>query len=176
MANTATKTALLKTPVPLLERRIYVIRGRKVMLDEDLAELYDVPTKRLNEQVRRNRGRFPKDFMFRLTAAEVRNLKSQIATSSWGGRRTRPLAFTEHGVAMLSAVLNSERAVKMSLMIIRAFVKLREMLATHKELAHRLKQVELTQGEHGTTIGLLADEIEEMKALPEPGPKRRIGF
>jgi len=176
MANAATKTALNKAPIPLLERRICVLRGRKVMLDEDLAELYAVPTKRLNEQVRRNRARFPRDFMFRLTAAEVRNLKSQIATSSWGGRRTRPLAFTEHGVAMLSAVLNSDRAVRMSLMIIRTFVKLREMLSSNRELALRLKLVETTQNEHGTTIGLLADEIEEMKALPEPGPKRPIGF
>ena len=177
MANAATKTALIKaTPVPLLERRICVLRGQKVMLDEDLAELYDVPTKRLNEQVRRNRSRFPKDFMFRLTRAEVRNLRSQIATSSWGGRRTAPLAFTEHGVAMLSAVLNSDRAVRMSLMIIRAFVKLRKMLASQAEMAHRLRHVEHEQKEHGTTIRFLADEIEEMKALPEPGPKRRMGF
>jgi len=146
------------------------------MLDEDLAELYAVPTKRLNEQVRRNKSRFPRDFMFRLTAAEVRNLRSQFATSSWGGRRTRPLAFTEHGVAMLSAVLNSDRAVKMSLMIIRTFVKLREMLTSNRELALRLKLVEATQDEHGGTINFLADEIEEMKALPEPGPKRPIGF
>ena len=165
-----------KAPIPLLERRIYVLRGQKVMLDEDLAELYAVPTKRLNQQVRRNKGRFPKDFMFRLTSVEVRNLRSQIVTSSWGGRRTRPLAFTEHGVAMLSAVLNSDRAVKMSLMIIRTFVKLRVMLASHRELALRMKLVEATQEEHGTTISLLADEIEEMKALPEPGPKRPIGF
>lgn len=175
MASAATKTALIKEPVPLLERRIYVLRGQKVMLDEDLAELYGVPTKRLNEQVRRNRGRFPKDFMFRLTRAEVRNLRSQIATSSWGGRRTAPLAFTEHGVSMLSAVLNSERAVKMSVMIIRAFVKLREMLATQIQLAHRMKQIEGTQKQHGNIILLLADEIEAMKALP-PSPKRRIGF
>ena len=167
---------MIQAPVRLLERRIYVLRGQKVMLDEDLAELYGVPTKRLNEQVRRNPSRFPKAFMFRLTAAEVRNLRSQIATSSWGGRRTRPLAFTEHGVAMLSAVLNSERAVKMSLAIIRAFLKLREMIASHTELAHRLKRVEMVQKRDGSTIQWLAEEIEDLKALPEPPPKRRIGF
>ena len=176
MASSAAKAAMIQAPVRLLERRIYVLRGQKVMLDEDLAELYGVPTKRLNEQVRRNRTRFPKDFMFRLTATEVRNLRSQIATSSWGGRRTRPLAFTEHGVAMLSAVLNSERAVKMSLAIIRAFVKLREMIASHTELAHRLKRVEMVQKRDGSTIQWLAEEIEDLKALPEPPPKRRIGF
>jgi hypothetical protein len=131
-----------KTPAvqEVVERRIYLIRGQKVMLDRDLAELYQVPTKRLNEQVRRNLSRFPKDFMFALIKTEVKNLRSQIATSSWGGRRTVPLSFTEHGVAMLSAVLNSERAVKMSIAVIRAFVRLREMLSTHQEFALRLEK------------------------------------
>jgi hypothetical protein len=176
MASTAAKTALMKAPVRLLERRIYVLRGQKVMLDEDLAELYAVPTKRLNEQVRRNLGRFPKDFMFRLTAAELRNLKSQIATSSWGGRRNLPYAFTEHGVAMLSAVLASERAVKMSVLIIRAFVRMRELIANHKELAARVEKIEDMQNRQNSVITILADEISDLKAIPPPGPKRRIGF
>jgi ORF6N domain len=171
------KTAISTLPVPvqLVERRIYMIRGQKVMLDADLAELYQVPTKRVNEQVQRNPGRFPKDFMFRLTKAEARNLRSQIATSSWGGRRSLPYAFTEHGVAMLSAVLASERAVKMSVLIIRAFVRMRELIANHKELAMRVEKIEDMQNRQNSVITILADEISEMKAIP-PGPKRRIGF
>jgi len=162
--------------VQLVDRRIYMIRGQKVMLDADLAELYQVPTKRVNEQVQRNRGRFPKDFMFRLSAAEARNLRSQIATSSWGGRRNLPFAFTEQGVAMLSAVLASERAVKMSVVIIRAFVRMRELLANHKELALRVQRIEDVQHRQMSVITILADEIEELKLVPPPGPKRRIGF
>jgi len=146
------------------------------MLDTDLAELYQVPTKRVNEQVQRNRGRFPKDFMFRLSAAEARNLRSQNATSSWGGRRNLPFAFTEHGVAMLSAVLASERAVKMSVVIIRAFVRMRELLANHKELALRVQRIEDVQHRQMSVITILADEIGELKLVPPPGPKRRIGF
>jgi hypothetical protein len=175
---TPRKTAPSKLPVPvqLVDRRIYMIRGQKVMLDADLAELYQVPTKRVNEQVQRNRGRFPKDFMFRLSATEARNLRSQIATSSWGGRRNLPFAFTEHGVAMLSAVLASERAVKMSVVIIRAFVRMRELLANHKELALRVQRIEDVQHRQASVITILADEIEELKLVPPPGPKRRIGF
>jgi len=107
------------------------------MLDTDLAELYHVATRALNQQVRRNAGRFPSDFMFQLTPSEAANLRSQFVTSSWGGRRTPPYAFTEHGVAMLSSVLNSDRAVQMSILIIRPFVKMRELLASHKNLAAR---------------------------------------
>jgi hypothetical protein len=127
----------LPVPVESIERRIYLIRGHKVMLDAHLAELYQVATKRLNEQVHRNLARFPRDFAFQLTADETANLRSQFATSSWGGRRTPPYVFTEHGVAMLSSVLKSERAVQMSILIIRAFVKIRELLASHKSLAAR---------------------------------------
>jgi len=170
------KIAKLPVPVQLVERRIYMIRGQKVMLDADLAELYQVPTKRVNEQVQRNLGRFPKDFMFRLKAAEAENLRSQIATSSWGGRRNLPYAFTEHGVAMLSAVLASERAVKMSVLIIRAFVRMRELIANHKELAMRVEKIEDIQERQNSVITILADEISDMKAIPPPGPKRRIGF
>jgi hypothetical protein len=114
--------------------------------------------------------------MFRLTAAEAEILRSQIATSSWGGRRYLPLVFTEHGVAMLSSVLASERAVKMSILIIRAFVRLREFLATHKDLAIRVERIENTQSRHASVINILADEIQELKILPPLPPKRRIGF
>jgi hypothetical protein len=172
MATTGAKTAAVAQQ---LERRIYIIRGQKVMLDRDLAELYQVPTKRVNEQVRRNLGRFPKDFMFTLRKAEITNLKSQIATSSWGGSRKAPLAFTEHGVAMLSAVLNSQRAVKMSILVIRAFVKLREVMAKDKEFALRLRRVEAVQDLQGNILDSLEEEIREIKILPD-GPKRKIGF
>ena len=114
--------------------------------------------------------------MFRLTEAETRNLRSQIATSSWGGRRNLPYVFTEHGVAMLSAVLASERAVKMSVLIIRAFVRMRELLANHKGLALRVERIEDAQGRQSSVITILADEISELKRIPPPGPKRRIGF
>ena len=118
-------------PQEVVERKVYLIRGQKVMLDSDLATLYGVPTKRLNEQVKRNRKRFPADFMFQLTAQETETLRSQFATSKdkRGGRRTRPYVFTEQGVAMLSSVLNSERAIQVNIAIMRAFVRLREILA-----------------------------------------------
>jgi ORF6N domain-containing protein len=166
-------------PVEFIERKIYLIRGHKVMLDSDLAELYQVPTKRLNEAVKRNRGRFPDDFMFQLSEHELENWRSQIATSNPGakmGLRRAPYAFTEHGVAMLSAVLKSQRAVEMSILIVRAFVRLREYLATHKDLARKLEDVERTQLEHSAHIQQIFDYIERLlEPAPEP-PKRRIGF
>ena len=167
----------LPIPVELIERRIYLIRGRKVMLDSELAGLYKVPTFRFNEAVKRHLNRFPEDFMFQLTLEETRALTSQIAISKKGrgGRRTRPYAFTEHGVAMLSSVLNSERAVQMNILIVRAFVKMRELLASHKDLAERVENLEGAQKRHGSIIAVLAEEIDEMKRLPEPH-KRRIGF
>jgi hypothetical protein len=127
-----------------IERSIILIRGHKVMLDSDLSELYGVTTKRLNEQVRRNLARFPEDFMFQLTESETQFLKSQIATSKkgLGGRRYLPYAFTEQGVAMLSSVLGSERAVQVNIEIMRAFVRLRRMLASHADLARKLEAME----------------------------------
>ena len=167
----------LLVPVELIERRIYLIRGQKVMLDSELAGLYQVETKALNRAVQRNRARFPEDFMFRLTPEEAESLRLQIGTSKAGrgGRRYLPYVFTEHGVAMLSAVLKSQRAVQMSILIVRAFVKMRELLANHKDLAARVEKLESSQKEHGSIIGVLAEEIDEMKRLPEP-PTRRIGF
>ena len=131
-------------PEEIIERKIFIIRGQKVMLDRDLAELYAVSAKRLNEQVRRNLHRFPLDFMFQLTEEEYLNLRSQFATSSLkhGGSRYLPYSFTEHGITMLSSVLNSERAVAMSIFIVRAFIKMREMLAAHKDLANKIDEIE----------------------------------
>src|SRR4030065_1303489 len=128
-------------PVERIERAILLIRGHKVMLGYDLAELYGVTTKRLNEQVRRNLSRFPEDFMFQLAESETHLLRSQFATSKKGrgGRRYPPYAFTEHGVAMLSSVLNSERAIKVNIEIMRTFGRLREMVASHKDLARKLE-------------------------------------
>lgn len=156
------------------ERRILLIRGYRVMLDTDLAELYGVPTKRLNQQVRRNRRRFPSDFMFQLGPAEARSLRSQIAASKpgRGGRRYRPLVFTEQGVAMLSSVLNSEKAVQVNIAIMRAFLKLREILASHQALARRLQELER---KYDRQFKVVFDAIRDLMAPREP-PPRRIGF
>ena len=164
-------------PAELVERKIHLIRGQKVMLDSDLADLYQVPTKALNQSVRRNLDRFPEDFMFRLTEAEANSLRSQFVTSNAGrgGRRYLPYAFTEHGVAMLSSVLSSKRAVQMNIVIIRAFVRLREILASNRELARRLDQVEDSLKRHGSVIGVVVDEIKKLKQSPAT-TKRRIGF
>jgi ORF6N domain len=171
------ESAVQIVPVEVIQHKIYLIRGCKVILDSDLAALYEVPTKRLNEAVRRNLGRFPADFMFQLTAEELETLRSQIATSSssHGGRRFQPYAFTEHGVAMLSSVLTSKRAVALNILIIRAFVRLREYLSTHQDLARKLEDVERTQQEHGAHIQQIYDCIDRLLEPPEPS-KRRIGF
>lgn len=168
-----------------LERQVYIIRGQKVMFDADLAALYGIPTERLNEAVKRNLNRFPEDFRFQLNAAETCALRSQIAISNKnssinsmkerGGRRYHPYVFTEHGVAMLSSVLRSERAVEMNIHIIRTFIRLREILATHKDLAVRMEKLEARQQRHGSIIEILVEEIKSIKATPPPA-KRRIGF
>jgi hypothetical protein len=145
------------------------------MLDRDLAALYGVSTGALNQAVRRNRERFPDDFMFTLDRKESENLKSQTVISSWGGRRKPPSVFTEHGVAMLAGVLRSERAIETSIAIIRAFLHLREMIVTNKDLAIRVEKLEKGQRQVSSIIEVLVDEIEHMKALPPPS-KRKIGF
>ncbi len=155
-----------------IERRIYLMRGKKVMIDTDLAALYRVPTKAFNQAVRRNMLRFPADFMFQLTADETENLRSQFVTSSWGGRRYIPFVFTEQGVAMLSSVLKSDRAIQVNIAIMRAFVKLRELLATHQEVAQRLEELERKFQKHDGQIRQVFDAI---RALLEP-PKSAIGF
>ena len=144
----------LSVPIELIERRIYLIRGQKVMLDSELAGLYRVTTGNLNLAVRRNVKRFPADFMFQLTKGEHNALLLQIARAKngRGGRRTPAYAFTEHGVAMLSSVLNSERAVQMNILIVRAFVKVRELLASHKDLAERVERLEGAQKSTGPSL------------------------
>jgi hypothetical protein len=164
-------------PVERIERIIYLIRGQKVMLDSDLAEIYGVTTKRLNEQVGRNASRFPIDFAFQLTLQEVTDLRSQIATSKIGrgGRRYQPWVFTEHGAIMLASVLNSPVAVEASVRVVRAFVRLREMLASNRELAQRLDELERKFEGHDTAIANLFEAIRQLLKQPEP-KRRKIGF
>jgi len=162
-------------PIEVIEKKILLIRGHKVMLDSDLAVLYGVTTKRLNEQVRRNLRRFPSDFMFQLTAEEIESLRSQFATLKTGRGRHRkylPYVFTEQGVAMLSSVLNSEKAIEVNILIMRAFVKLREMLATHKDLAKKMEEMEKKYDEQ---FKVVFEAIYELMKPPEPS-RRRIGF
>jgi hypothetical protein len=162
----------------VIGRRIYLIRGKKVMLDSDIAELYRVETRALIQAVQRNRIRFPVDFMFQLSKEELENWRSQIVISNSGvkmGLRRPPYAFTEHGIAMLSAILKSQRAVEMSILIIRAFVKIREILAGHKQLAARVEKLEGAQKTHASIISILAQEIDQLKQPPVL-PKRAIGF
>ncbi len=164
---------VLPIPVERIEQTILLVRGHKVILDEDLAALYGVKTKVLNQAVRRNKERFPKDFMFRLTEEELEILRSQSVTSrSWGGRRYPPLAFTEQGVAMLSSVLRSTRAIHVNIAIMRAFVRLRRMLATHEDLARKIGEMERNYDQQFRVV------FEAIRALMEPPdkPKRRIGF
>jgi hypothetical protein len=149
-----------RLPVPIegIERRICLIRGEKVMLDADLAALYQVETKTLNRAVQRNADRFPDDFMIRPTKDELENLRYQIGTSSWGGRRYQPYASTEHGVGMLSSVLNSKRAVQVNLQIIRAFVALRET-GTHKDLARKIEDLQRRQKKHSEQLRAAAGVV-----------------
>ncbi len=162
-------------PVERIERSIFLIRGQKVILDTDLAGLYGVPTKVLIQAVKRNIRRFPSDFMFLLTRQEVTILRSQFVTSRWGGRRYLPHAFTEQGVAMLSSVLNSERAVQVNIEIMRAFIRLRQILTSHKELAQKLEQLERKVASHDVHIQSLFEAIRQLMT-PSPAPRRRIGF
>jgi hypothetical protein len=165
-----------------VESQIHVIRGQKIMLDADLAELYGVTTKAFNQAIKRNAARFPEDFMFRLTERETAVLRSQIVTASKRNIRYQPLAFTEHGVAMLSAALHSDRAVQMSITIIRTFVRLRQLIEHNKDIAARVEKLEHSHDRSASVIEILvedidrlAHEVKEMKALPPPS-KRKIGF
>jgi hypothetical protein len=157
-----------------IARVIYIVRGEKVMLDADLAVLYRVTTKQLNQQVRRNLDRFPTDFAFRLTREEFTILRSQIVTSSlaWGGRRYPPYAFTEHGAVMLASVLNSPIAVQASIQVVRAFIRLRELLISHKELAKRLDELE---AKYDKQFAIVFEAIRQLMTPPEP-PQREFGF
>lgn len=171
-------THVLAVPAEIIERRIYLIRDQKVMLDSDLAALYQVETFNLNKAVKRNLARFPEDFMFRLAKHELQSLTFQFGISDphptgRGGRRSLPYVFTEQGVAMLSSVLNSDRAIEVNIAIMRTFVQLRQYLATHQDLARKLEDVERTQNEHSEHIYGCLEELQEP---PPPPLKRRIGF
>ncbi len=157
-----------------LEDQIHVVRGLRVMLDVDLARLYEVTVSALNQAVKRNPLRFPEDFSFQLTVQEASNLKSQIVISSWGGRRSSPRAFTEQGVAMLSSVLKSDRAALANIAIMRAFVKLRRLLATPGELAQQIAKLAETVDLHDSQIKTIADVLRQMMA--EPPKVREMGF
>ena len=163
--------------VERIASRILVVRGLRVMIDADLAALYGVPTKRLNEQVKRNRARFPEDFVFRLTASETSKVVAncdhlaQLRFSS-----TLPFAFTEHGALMASAVLNTPRAVDVSVFVVRAFVRMREAIASHKELAKRLDNLERKLGTHDRSISHILDALRNLTQAPETPRRRGIGF
>jgi len=159
-----------------IEQSILLLRGHRVLLDSTLADLYGVQTRVLMQAVQRNRSRFPPDFSFQMSNQEVANLKSQFVTSSWGGRRKLPHAFTEQGVAMLSSVLNSPQAIRVNIEIMRAFVRLREMISTNKELAAKLDELERKVSTHDKAIAGLFTAIRELATPAPPMPKRRIGF
>ena len=159
--------------VAQIESKMFLIRGQKVMLSHHLAELYEVETKVLNQAVKRNIERFPEDFMFQLSSEEFANLKSQFVTSSWGGIRTAPYAFTEQGVAMLSSVLRSERAIQVNIEIMRAFVRLRQMLASNAELSRKLVALEK---KYDARVKAVFEAIYDLMSPAENKKKRPIGF
>ncbi|MEX0996161.1 MAG: ORF6N domain-containing protein [Flavobacteriaceae bacterium] len=167
----------LTIPDEIITSKIFYIRNQKVMLDSHLAELYQVETKRLNEQVKRNMNRFPEDFMFQLTNDEWKNLKSQNATSNWGGRRSIPFVFTEFGILMLSSVLNSDRAIAVNIRIIRVFTKIREMLTDNLSLKLEIEEIKKKLSNHSKNIELVFNYIDELidkKENSQPRPK--IGY
>lgn len=165
-------------PDEQIERTILLIRGHKVILDSDWAAMYGVETGQLVRQVKRNSLRFPVDFAFQMSAAEFDNLKCQIGiSSSWGGRRTPPWAFTEQGVAMLSSVLSSKKAIEVNIAIMRAFVRLRQLLSTNKELTAKFERMEQKLGEHDEHFRVVFEAIRQLMAPPPAtGKKKRIGF
>jgi hypothetical protein len=185
MPNRSKRSMTPVTTIPQpVESLIHIVRGQKIMLDSDLAALYEVETKMLNRAVARNHERFPEHFMFQLTKKEDESLRCQIGTSNGGrgGRRYAPYAFTEHGVVMLSAVLNSPRAVHVSLMVVNAFIRMRELMASNKDIAARVEKLERSHSRTASVIEVLVEdidrlgqEVKRMKTQPQ-ATKRRIGF
>jgi hypothetical protein len=171
---------MIVIPEEVIMSKIYLIRGQKVMLDSDLAELYDVETKQLKRAVRRNINRFPEDFMFELSDNEFSNLRSQFGTSNWGGIRYAPMVFTEQGVAMLSSVLSSERAITVNILIIRIFTKMRAILSTHNEILQKLEQLEKKDIEHDDKIMLIFEYLKQFEQTKqqelEQKNRRKIGY
>jgi hypothetical protein len=170
-----TKSKEVTIPDEIIVSKIFLIRGHKVMLDRDLAELYGVETKRLKEQVKRNIDRFPQDFMFELRHEEFENLRSQFATSSWGGVRYTPMVFTEHGVLMLSSVLNSKRAIEVNIRIMRVYTKLKEMLLTNKEILLKVEQMENRMGKQDEKIQAIFDYLKQF-IQDQERPRIEVGF
>ena len=167
-----TKKIKALIPHSMIENKILLLRGKKVMLGRDLAELYGVETKVLNQAVKRNIERFPSDFMFLLTLQEVTNLKSQIVTSSWGGRRKPPRAFTDYGILMLSSVLNSERAIQVNIQIMRTFANLRKLMTEHWDLCKKIEEMER---KYDGQFQIIFKTIKQIIQAPQK-PKKQIGF
>jgi len=164
-------------PTEIIANKIFLIRGQKVMLSTDLATLYKVEVRALVQAVKRNIKRFPEDFMFQLSNDEFGNLKSQIVISSWGGaRRAKPYAFTEQGVAMLSSVLNSERAIMVNISIMRVFSKLKQLALSHSELLRKVESLERKYGEHDRKIEVVFATLKQMLTLPKPKKTGKMGF
>ena len=171
------KESSLIVPDEVVMNKIYVIRNQKVMLDVDLADLYQVDTKRLNEQVKRNLKRFPEDFMFQLTQSEFENLKSQFATSSWGGKRKLPLVFTEQGVAMLSGILNSDRAIAVNIQVMRIFTRVRQMLTDNTELRLDIEKIKKKLDNQDKNMEIVFRYLDELLEKKEnPVPRTKIGY
>jgi len=169
------KQVLPIIPENTVINKIYELRGLKVMLDSDLAALYGVETKRLNEQVSRNQDRFPKDFMFQLTDEEWSNLKSQIATSSWGGRRKLPFVFSEHGILMLSSVLNSKQAIQVNIQIVRIFTRIRKFIVDSGELKLEIEAIKQKVSNQDKNIELVFTYLDKL-IDKKTGPRKRIGY
>jgi hypothetical protein len=173
-------TKIATIPDDFISTKIYFIRDKKVMLDNDLSELYLVETKRLNEQVKRNIKRFPEDFMFQLTIEEWENLKSQNATSSWGGRRIPPYAFTEHGILMLSSVLNSDRAIAVNIQVMRVFTRMRELLQNNQNIMNKLMEMEGKGAKRDESISLIFDYLRQLEhekqQVENQRNRKKIGF
>ena len=176
MRKKVIKKLEVSLPVEIIQNKIYLIRGHKVMFGHDLADLYGVKTKNLNKAVRRNLERFPEDFAFILTKEEFQNLRFQFGTSSWGGERYLPFVFTEHGILMLSSVLNSTRAVEVNIQIMRVFVKLKEMMLSHKELARKVEDLERKYAEHDQKIALVFNAIKQLLKERKEPPKPKVPF
>ncbi|MBA3052021.1 ORF6N domain-containing protein [bacterium] len=163
-------------PVEIIANKIFLIRGQKVMLSPDLAKLYSVEVRALVQAVKRNIERFPADFMFQINKDEFANLKSQFVISSWGGSRIMPYAFTEQGVAMLSSVLNSKRAIMVNISIMRVFSKLKQLALSHSELLRKVESLERKYGEHDKKIAVIFQALKQLLEPPPVPPKRKMGF
>ena len=173
----AKRTTKLSLPDDIITSKIYLIRNKKVILDHDLAKLYDVETKVLKQAVRRNSTRFPDDFMFELSNKEFSNLRSQIVTSSWGGSRYSPMAFTEQGVAMLSSVLNSDQAIMVNIQVMRVFTKIREILTDNLSVRLEIEEIKKQLVNHDKNIELVFCYLDELIEKHEnPKPRKAIGF